>query len=151
MGEPRTRGSGRRQACARGTSGRSERRICHPSFTRALFCFLSSHDDALAYRNDPEFARYLSHIPQPFERHHAEAFVATNMSESWDTSPAFGVGGVGLDSLFTPPHLVEIAAAAIMVSGPLRAAARRGEAVASPVTPPPPPPQAGPPPQPPVQ
>ena len=49
-------------------------------------------------------------------------------------SPAFGVGGVGLDSLFTPPHLVEIAAAAIMVSGPLRAAARRGEAVASPVT-----------------
>ena len=49
-------------------------------------------------------------------------------------SPVFGSSGIGLDSLFTPPHLVEIAASAIMVSGPLRAAARRGEAVASPVT-----------------
>src|SRR5438477_421494 len=49
-------------------------------------------------------------------------------------SPVFGTNGTGLDSLFTPPHLVEMAAAAIMVSGPLRAAARRGEIVASPVT-----------------
>jgi len=49
-------------------------------------------------------------------------------------SPVFGTSGTGLDSLFTPPHLVEMAAAAIMVSGPLRAAARRGEIVASPVT-----------------
>lgn len=48
-------------------------------------------------------------------------------------TPLFGSGGVGLDSLYTPPHLVEIAAAAIIVSGPLRAAARRGETVASPV------------------
>lgn len=49
-------------------------------------------------------------------------------------SPVFGSSQIGLDSLFTPPHLVEMAAAAIMVSGPLRAAARRGETVASPVT-----------------
>ena len=49
-------------------------------------------------------------------------------------SPAFGTGGTGLDSLFTPPHIVEMGAAAVMVSGPLRAAARRGEAIASPVT-----------------
>jgi len=48
-------------------------------------------------------------------------------------SPAFGTGGVGLETLFTPPHLVEITAAAVIVSGPLRAAARRGEIVASPV------------------
>jgi len=34
---------------------------------------------------------------------------------------------LGLDALFTPPHLVEIAAAAVIVSGPLRAAARRGD------------------------
>ena len=34
---------------------------------------------------------------------------------------------LGLDALFTPPHLVEIAAAAVIVSGPLRATARRGE------------------------
>jgi len=49
-------------------------------------------------------------------------------------SPAFGTNGIGLDSLFTPPHLIELAAAAIIVSGPLRAAARRGETIASPVT-----------------
>lgn len=33
----------------------------------------------------------------------------------------------GLNVLFSPPHIVEIAAASVMVSGPLRAAARRGE------------------------
>lgn len=41
---------------------------------------------------------------------------------------------LGLDLLFTPPHLVEIASAAVIVSGPLRSAARRGETFASPVT-----------------
>jgi hypothetical protein len=49
-------------------------------------------------------------------------------------SPAFGSGGAGLDSLFTPPHLIEMGTAAVIVSGPLRAAARRGESLASPVT-----------------
>ena len=48
-------------------------------------------------------------------------------------TPAFGSGALGLEALFTPPHLVEIAAAAVVVSGPLRAATRRGEAVASPM------------------
>ena len=48
-------------------------------------------DDALAYRNDPEFARFLPHIPQPFTRADAEAFVATNMREPWDTLPTFAV------------------------------------------------------------
>jgi ribosomal-protein-alanine N-acetyltransferase len=48
-------------------------------------------DDALAYRNDAEFSRYLPHIPYPFERRHAEAFVALNMSESWETSPTFAI------------------------------------------------------------
>lgn len=37
---------------------------------------------------------------------------------------------LGLDRLFTPPHIVEIAAAAVMVSGPLRASARRGDSTA---------------------
>jgi hypothetical protein len=49
-------------------------------------------------------------------------------------SPAFGSSGLGLEVLFTPPHLVEMAAAGIIVSGPLRAAARRGETEASVVT-----------------
>lgn len=48
-------------------------------------------DDALAYRDDPEFARFLVHVPQPFTRQDAEAFVALNMSEPWDRSPTFGV------------------------------------------------------------
>jgi hypothetical protein len=48
-------------------------------------------------------------------------------------SPLFGSGGLGLETLFTPPHLIEIAAAAVIVSGPLRAATRRGETVASPI------------------
>ena len=41
---------------------------------------------------------------------------------------------LGLDLLFTPPHIIEIAAAAVIVSGPLRSAARRGETTATPVT-----------------
>lgn len=48
-------------------------------------------DDALTYRDDREFARFLPHIPQPFTRAHAEAFVATNMSEPWDMLPTFAV------------------------------------------------------------
>jgi RimJ/RimL family protein N-acetyltransferase len=48
-------------------------------------------DDALAYRDDPEFARYLPHIPQPFTRRDAEAFVARNMDEPWDLLPTFAV------------------------------------------------------------
>jgi hypothetical protein len=41
---------------------------------------------------------------------------------------------LGLDLLFTPPHIIEIAAAAVMVSGPLRAAAQRGESTAGVIT-----------------
>jgi hypothetical protein len=41
---------------------------------------------------------------------------------------------MGLDTLFTPPHLVEMAAVAVIVTGPLRAATRRGETQASAVT-----------------
>jgi [ribosomal protein S5]-alanine N-acetyltransferase len=47
--------------------------------------------DALAYRNDTEFARFLPHIPQPFTHEDAEAFVALNMSEPWERSPTFAV------------------------------------------------------------
>ena len=48
-------------------------------------------EDALAYRDDVEFARFLPHIPQPFTRSDAEAFVATNMTEPWDRPPTFAV------------------------------------------------------------
>ena len=46
-------------------------------------------------------------------------------------TPVIAPDAVGLDALFTPPRLVLIAATAMMVSGPLRAAARRGETTAS--------------------
>src|SRR3954469_5733831 len=48
-------------------------------------------EDALTYRNDTEFVRFLSHIPQPFTRRDAEAFVTLNISEPWDRSPTFAV------------------------------------------------------------
>jgi RimJ/RimL family protein N-acetyltransferase len=48
-------------------------------------------DDALAYRDDPEFARFLPHIPQPFTRADAEAFVTTNMTEPWERLPTLAV------------------------------------------------------------
>ncbi len=48
-------------------------------------------DDALAYRNDAEFSRFLPHIPHPFTRQDAEAFVATNCNEPWSRSPTFAV------------------------------------------------------------
>ncbi|MEL6341766.1 MAG: GNAT family N-acetyltransferase [Myxococcota bacterium] len=53
-------------------------------------------DDALSYRNDPEFARFLPHIPQPFTRQDAEAFVVTNISEPWTQSPTFAVVRTGV-------------------------------------------------------
>ena len=49
-------------------------------------------------------------------------------------APLYGSVQLGLETLFTPPHLVEMAAAAVIVSGPLRAAARRGEVTATPIT-----------------
>jgi ribosomal-protein-alanine N-acetyltransferase len=51
----------------------------------------SDVEDALAYRDDLEFARFLPHIPQPFTRRDAEAFVALNMGEAWDKAPTFAV------------------------------------------------------------
>src|SRR4051812_22725552 len=47
--------------------------------------------DALAYRDHPEFARYLPHIPQPYTRADAEAFIARNMNEPWNLFPTFAV------------------------------------------------------------
>src|SRR5215831_14153082 len=51
----------------------------------------SDVEDALSYRDDPEFARFLADIPQPFTRRDAEAFVALNMSQPWQRSPRFAI------------------------------------------------------------
>src|SRR5947208_16398994 len=47
--------------------------------------------DALVYRDDEEFSRFLSHIPLPFTMQDAKAFVRLNMSVQWETSPTFAV------------------------------------------------------------
>lgn len=47
--------------------------------------------DALAYRDDEEFVRFLPYIPLPFTRQDAETFVRQNMSEPWNKSPTFAV------------------------------------------------------------
>jgi [ribosomal protein S5]-alanine N-acetyltransferase len=47
--------------------------------------------DALTYRDDQEFSRFLPHIPLPFTLRDAEAFVALNMSEPWDRAPTFAI------------------------------------------------------------
>ena len=48
-------------------------------------------DDSLAYRDDPEFARYLPHVPQPFTRRDAEEFVRRNIEEPWEQQPTFAI------------------------------------------------------------
>jgi hypothetical protein len=62
------------------------------------------------------------------------AFGAAWIADASFWVPFLGRNRTGLEALFTLPHLVEVAAAAVIVSGPLRAAARRGETTASAVT-----------------
>src|SRR5262245_56191796 len=53
------------------TELRTERLLLRPFQARDV-------DDALAYRNDPEFGRFLPHVPQPFTLRDAEEFVRRN-------------------------------------------------------------------------
>jgi len=64
----------------------------------------------------------------------ALVFGAAWIADASFWAPFVGRDRIGLEALFSPPHLLEVAAAAVMVSGPVRAAARRGETLASPVT-----------------
>src|SRR5207245_4286952 len=45
-------------------------------------------------------------------------FVAALIVDNWFYSPLFGTDSVGLDTLFTAPHPVELAAGAVLVRGP---------------------------------
>ena len=45
----------------------------------------------MEYRDDSEFARFLSHVPIPFTKRDSDDFVRRNMSEPWDTSPTFAI------------------------------------------------------------
>jgi RimJ/RimL family protein N-acetyltransferase len=52
---------------------------------------ITDAEDVRAYRDDPELARFLPHISQPYTRVDAEAFVTTNIAERWDALPTFAI------------------------------------------------------------
>ena len=65
---------------------------------------LTDADDVYEYAKDPEFARDLTDaFPRPYERSHADEFVAGRLLASWDTNPTFAIvlegkviGGINL-------------------------------------------------------
>lgn len=64
---------------------------------------LTDVDDVLAYARDPEWSRYLRILPRPYERVHAEQFVAGQLLLDRVTHPAWAItldgtviGGVNL-------------------------------------------------------
>ena len=64
---------------------------------------LNDVDDVLAYANDEEWQRYLVPLPYPYERVHAEQFVAESFLSDWKSKPTFAIvlddsviGGINL-------------------------------------------------------
>lgn len=68
----------------RGTTLRTDRLLLRPFESDDV-------EEALNYRNDVEFARFLPHIPQPFTRADAEQFITANMEEPWEQYPTFAI------------------------------------------------------------
>lgn len=65
-------------------------------------CSLADADDVLAYAADPEWSRFLP-VPKPYQRRHAEEFVAGWVLEDWSTHPGWVIeiagrasGGINL-------------------------------------------------------
>lgn len=68
---------------------------------------LTDVDDVLAYAHDPEWSRFLRVLPRPYEREHAEQFVARQLLLEPTSRPAWAVtldgsviGGVNLRFAF---------------------------------------------------
>ena len=64
---------------------------------------LTDVDDVLAYANDEEWQRYLLPLPYPYERVHAEQFVAESFLSDWKSKTVFAIvlddvviGGINL-------------------------------------------------------
>ena len=54
---------------------------------------LEDVDDVYEYVRESEWGRYLAAVlPQPYERKHAEEFVARPVLISWATTPTFAIG-----------------------------------------------------------
>ena len=67
-----------------------ESRLCTERLTLRHFT-PDDVDEAWRYRDDPEFAKHLPHIPQPFTYADARRFVETNIAGPWDRYPTFAV------------------------------------------------------------
>ncbi len=48
-------------------------------------------EDAYAYARDPEWGRFLPPVPRPYERHHADEFVAGQVLANWSKEPAWAI------------------------------------------------------------
>ncbi len=64
---------------------------------------LTDADDVFAYAQDPEWGRFLPGTPEPYERKHADQFVASHVLKDWRTESHWAleyegrvVGRVGL-------------------------------------------------------
>lgn len=64
---------------------------------------LGDVDDVFAYARDPEWSRYLRALPRPYEREHAEQFIARQLLSDRVTHPSWAItlegtviGGVNL-------------------------------------------------------
>lgn len=53
---------------------------------------LTDVDDVLAFANDEEWQRFLVPLPYPYERVHAEQFVAESFLKDWKSHPSFAIG-----------------------------------------------------------
>lgn len=52
---------------------------------------LTDAEDVYAYARDPEWRRFLFTVPQPYERRHADEFVAANVLTDWRTKPQWAI------------------------------------------------------------
>ena len=52
---------------------------------------LTDADDVYAYARDPEWRRFLFTVPQPYERRHADEFVAANVLTDWRAKPQWAI------------------------------------------------------------
>lgn len=55
---------------------------------------LADAGDVLAYAADPEWSRFLP-LPKPYERRHAEEFVARCVLQDWSTHPVWAIAVAG--------------------------------------------------------
>lgn len=52
---------------------------------------LTDADDVFAYARDPECGRFMPPVPRPYERQHADVFVAGQVLANWRQEPAWAI------------------------------------------------------------